>query len=90
MKRIAPLLVASSLLVGCVQITQKTVADGIEYGMTEDQVLAHLEHSQKIVSRDDTKIVSEGYDSLWGMKRRNIFTFDDGKLVTHQNMPTGQ
>lgn len=89
LKRITPLLVAGSLLVGCVHITERTAANGIEYGMSEDQVAAHLEHSQKIVFRDDAKIVSEGYDRFWGAKRRNIFTFQDGKLAVHQNVPIG-
>ena len=87
MKYIALLLTVSSLLVGCAHMGEQTIAKGIDYGMTEDQVLANLEHSQKVVFRDSSKIVSEGYDSFWGMKRRNVFTFQDGKLAVQQNVP---
>lgn len=66
---------------------EQTIAKGIDYGMTEDQILANLEPSQKVVFRDDSKIVSEGYDSFWGMKRRNTFIFQNGKLAVQQNVP---
>ena len=88
MKHIGLLLSICALLVGCSHLgSERTIARGISYGMTPDQVVANLERSQKLVSRDDAKIVTEGYDSTWGMKRRNIFIFQNGKLAVHQNNP---
>ncbi len=87
MKHFTLFLLLSSLLAGCVDMGERTIARGIDYGMTQDQVLANLERSQKVIARDDSKIVTEGYDSFWGMKRRNTFIFENGKLAVHENNP---
>ncbi len=89
MKYITLLFTLCVVLVGCAHMGGRTVARGIDYGMTQEQVVANLERSQKIVSRDDSKIVTEGYDSFWGMKRRNTFVFQNGKLAVQENIPTG-
>lgn len=88
MKHIALLFTACSLLIGCAH-SERTIARGIDYGMMQDQVLANLEPSQKVVSRNEFKIVTEGHDSTWGMKRRNTFHFQNGKLAVHENNPAG-
>ena len=89
MKHITPLFVLCSLLVGCAHMGEHTIARGIDYGMTQEQVLVNLERSQKIIARDASKIVTEGYDSSWGMKRQNTFIFQNGRLAVHENNPAG-
>ena len=66
-----------------------TISPGVSYGTTSAHVIAHLEKTQKIVSREDSRIVAEGYDGVWEMKRRNIFTFQGSKLAVHDNIPAG-
>jgi hypothetical protein len=63
-----------------------TITRGIKFGMTPDEVVAKVEPSQKIVSRDGTRVVTEGFDR-WGSERRNIYIFQNGKLVVHENEP---
>lgn len=88
--RTATLLTAiCALLAGCANMGEQTIARGVAYGMTPDQVVANLESSQEILSREEAKIVTEGYDSTWGMKRRNTFIFQNGKLAIHTNDPAG-
>lgn len=66
-----------------------SITPGISYGMTQEEVIANLEKTQKVVSREDARMVTEGHDGVWDMKRRNIFIFQNGRLVVHQNDPAG-
>ena len=89
MKHITRIFILCSFLAGCGHKGERTISRGIDYGMTQEQVVANLERSQNIVARDESKIVTEGYDSTWGMKRRNRFVFQNGKLAVHENIRAG-
>ena len=68
-------------------VQESTITDGIYFGMTPEEVIAHLDPSQKIVSRDESEIVTEGFDREWGSERRNTYVFHKGKLMGHENVP---
>jgi hypothetical protein len=87
MKQIILLLSLCGLLTGCSLFKEHTIAGGIDFGMTQEQVLANLEKTQKVITRDDSKIITEGYDKLFEMNRRNVFWFKNGKLARHDNGP---
>ena len=68
-------------------VQERTITDSIYFEMTSEEVIGKLEPSQKIVSRDGSEIVTEGFDSEWGSERRNTYVFHKGKLVGHVNVP---
>lgn len=67
-----------------------TLAKEITYGMTQTEVLANLEKTQKVISQTPDTLISEGYDSTWKADRRNTFVFRGGKLVEQHNVAVGR
>ncbi len=88
LKRLLPVVAACLFIHGCASGQNRTLIPSIHFDMTQEQVLANLEPTQKVVHRDAGTIVTEGYDSHpWKMNRRNEFIFHNGRLTHHNNSP---
>jgi len=81
---------AKSISSGNISYPSRTATGNVRFGMTPEQVLANVDKTQKVISRSEDKIVTQGYDKIWDSDRRNIFIFKDGKLTDHENVSSSK
>jgi hypothetical protein len=87
MKSFLLLLPILALLTSCDKIQEwkhkanATSIPGIEYGMTENEVIQHLPAGYTVTFKDESQITTQTPNS--SVKKQ--FTFQDGKLIIVSN-----